>query len=248
MPARVAITGRIGHVRAQFATVAAVRPLLVTAVLCLGSGCASSHRPAVASLPQPSSPSTEASSPLGSEQPQLPAPPPGEPSSDAGTGGTIQQPQGLALTAEERLGELDARLEESLAEFDGKLLREQELAATERSGGGAVGTIGAVAGSIGTAVAAGPTAGAAADSGSTTGGSADPRGGSESGRARVPERAGLGSETRNVPPDIPDARDDDVVARQLREAAESEQDPELRARLWEEYRKYKLGRLSKEKK
>jgi hypothetical protein len=38
---------------------------------------------------------------------------------------------------------------------------------------------------------------------------------------------------------IPDEGDDDVVARQLREAAQSEQDPELRKKLWEEYREYK---------
>ena len=39
--------------------------------------------------------------------------------------------------------------------------------------------------------------------------------------------------------EIPDGQDDDVVARQLREAATAETDPELRARLWEEYRNYK---------
>jgi len=39
--------------------------------------------------------------------------------------------------------------------------------------------------------------------------------------------------------EIPDGQDDDVVARQLREAALAETDPELRARLWDEYRKYK---------
>jgi len=33
--------------------------------------------------------------------------------------------------------------------------------------------------------------------------------------------------------------DDDIVARQLREAAEKETDPELKKKLWEEYRKYK---------
>ena len=42
-------------------------------------------------------------------------------------------------------------------------------------------------------------------------------------------------------PDTPDARDDDVVARQLREAAMAETDPELREQLWEEYRRYKSG-------
>ena len=35
--------------------------------------------------------------------------------------------------------------------------------------------------------------------------------------------------------------DDDIIARQLREAAEQETDPEVKARLWEEYKKYKEG-------
>jgi hypothetical protein len=42
-----------------------------------------------------------------------------------------------------------------------------------------------------------------------------------------------------VPADIPSGTDDDVVARQIREAATRETDPELREKLWEEYRKYK---------
>jgi hypothetical protein len=41
------------------------------------------------------------------------------------------------------------------------------------------------------------------------------------------------------PADIPSGEDDDVIARQLREAAMREADPEVRERLWEEYRKYK---------
>ena len=44
-----------------------------------------------------------------------------------------------------------------------------------------------------------------------------------------------------MPPNIPDGSDDDVVARQLREAASSETDPELREKLWQEYRNYKKG-------
>ena len=43
----------------------------------------------------------------------------------------------------------------------------------------------------------------------------------------------------SAPDDIPDARDDDIIARQLREAAMAESDPELREALWEEYRRYK---------
>ena len=38
--------------------------------------------------------------------------------------------------------------------------------------------------------------------------------------------------------DVPDAKDDDVVARQLREAALAEKDPELREALWDELRRY----------
>lgn len=41
--------------------------------------------------------------------------------------------------------------------------------------------------------------------------------------------------------DWKDGKDDDVVARQIREAAEKEQDPKLRKKLWEEYRRYKQG-------
>jgi len=37
------------------------------------------------------------------------------------------------------------------------------------------------------------------------------------------------------------AQDDDIVARQLREAAEKETDPELKAKLWKEYEDYKKG-------
>ena len=42
-----------------------------------------------------------------------------------------------------------------------------------------------------------------------------------------------------TPADIPSGNDDDVVARQIREAAMKEADPKLREKLWQEYRKYK---------
>ena len=41
-----------------------------------------------------------------------------------------------------------------------------------------------------------------------------------------------------TPEDIPELVSEDIVAKQLREAALSEDDPALRERLWEEYRKY----------
>ena len=41
-----------------------------------------------------------------------------------------------------------------------------------------------------------------------------------------------------TPDDIPELVSEDVVSKQLREAAVSEDDPQLRERLWEEYRNY----------
>ena len=42
-----------------------------------------------------------------------------------------------------------------------------------------------------------------------------------------------------TPDDIPPPTYDDIVARQLREAAQAEEDPVIREKLWDEYRKYK---------
>lgn len=42
-----------------------------------------------------------------------------------------------------------------------------------------------------------------------------------------------------IPEDIKGGSDDDIVARQIREAALKEKDPALREKLWDEYRKYK---------
>ena len=49
----------------------------------------------------------------------------------------------------------------------------------------------------------------------------------------------LDGQDPRVPPDVGDGRDDDIVARQIREAALKEEDPELREKLWDEYREYK---------
>jgi hypothetical protein len=53
-------------------------------------------------------------------------------------------------------------------------------------------------------------------------------------------RAGGGGPS-HVPADVGDGNDDDVVARQLREAAMKEKDPQLQEKLWQEYRDYKKG-------
>lgn len=69
-------------------------------------------------------------------------------------------------------------------------------------------------------------------------------GGTERSTVPAPPRAepDIARAPTPIPPDRPDARDDDVVARQIREAAMAATDPKLREALWEEYRRYKDGR------
>ncbi|HEY7819876.1 MAG TPA: hypothetical protein VIG29_16765, partial [Vicinamibacteria bacterium] len=55
------------------------------------------------------------------------------------------------------------------------------------------------------------------------------------------EGGGEVSNGHRVPEDVGNGEDDDIVARQLREAAMREEDPELREKLWDEYRAYKFG-------
>jgi hypothetical protein len=64
--------------------------------------------------------------------------------------------------------------------------------------------------------------------------------GGPSGRSGAPSGGAEGQAgSSDIPDDVGDGRDDDIVARQLREAAENEKDPELREKLWDEYRTYK---------
>lgn len=51
--------------------------------------------------------------------------------------------------------------------------------------------------------------------------------------------SGGGSQNGAIPEDIPSANNDDAIASQIRLAAEAEQDPEIKKKLWNEYRKYK---------
>jgi hypothetical protein len=155
--------------------------------------------------------------------------------------------QGVPLNRAERTGRLDAELEAGLSQFDELLLREQErvrASAPRARGGAAAGGDGGPgsgatespgdggpAGVPGSAVA---SDGSEVQQGET--GDGRPPGAGEGGKGAV----GRGA-LPPPPPGTPDGGDDDVVARQLREAAEQETDPELRGKLWEEYRRYKQG-------
>jgi len=140
--------------------------------------------------------------------------------------------QAAEQTGAEATQALDAELFAGLGEFDEMLLREQERvkAATPRSdaGGGGGGGVGAGAGSSAAGAGVTEQAGLGTTGETTYGEGAGP------GSPRSPGKS-------SAPPGTPDGSDDDVVARQLREAAEKETDPELKKKLWEEYRKYKEG-------
>lgn len=153
-----------------------------------------------------------------------------------------------ATTDAEEVAALDARLSGSLAEFDQLLLEEARKArARAPTRASAAGSTGGSSG--GTAATGGPSS--AGDGSSATGGATsadgetDPRQsgrgpGSPGGRIEGTDPGTPGA-TAAVPPDVGDGSDDDIVARQIRRAAESEADPALRDKLWEEYRKYKRG-------
>jgi hypothetical protein len=79
---------------------------------------------------------------------------------------------------------------------------------------------------------------AGGDSGSSGEETGDEELGAQPGAPVGADSSGTGSGGA-IPPDVGDGSDDDIIARQLREAAMSEEDPELREKLWQEYRDYK---------
>jgi len=143
--------------------------------------------------------------------------------------------QASEQTTAEATARLDAELFSGLGDFDEMLLREQARikAATPHTDTATSGTNGAGG------------AGSGERGNQTASGHAGGQGEGDFSDGR--ERAGAGAGAplppgeSSAPPGTPDGSDDDVVARQLREAAEKEADPELKKKLWEEYRKYKEG-------
>ncbi len=151
-------------------------------------------------------------------------------------------------TLEEKVATLDSELLQGLSDYDEKLLEEQQRvkAATpnnNNSGGGGGGGTGGDSGDSGSGGNSGQGT-PAGEAGKTVGGETGTVGGqAQTGSRGGGPGGGPGNQQDHAdqPEDIPDGSDDDIVARQLREAAEKETDPELKKKLWEEYRKYKQG-------
>jgi hypothetical protein len=154
--------------------------------------------------------------------------------SGGSSGGVGQFPGGDPEKAEQ----LGKELDESLGDFDESLGQEQReiSSATRNTEGFDTGTGGNRGGSINLGEQA-----AGAMSGGSGGGGSGAGGDAASGEVGGGPLAGLDAQevAKRTPDDIEVMIDDDIVAKQLREAALAEEDPELRERLWEEYRKYK---------
>jgi hypothetical protein len=152
-----------------------------------------------------------------------------------GAGGVGEFPGGDS----ERADELGKELDKSLGDFDEALGEEQrEISSTSRNTEGFDTGSG---GNRGGSISLGEQA-AGAMAGGGTGGGGGAAGGDSPGEVGGGGPVdGLDPQevAKRTPDDIEALIDDDIVAKQLREAALSEEDPELRERLWEEYRKYK---------
>jgi hypothetical protein len=74
------------------------------------------------------------------------------------------------------------------------------------------------------------------------GGSSAPAGDHTAGGAASGGAEEGGSDIVPIPADVGDGRNDDIVLRQIREAAMNERDPVLREKLWDEYRRIRGSR------
>lgn len=147
-----------------------------------------------------------------------------ETSNEVPAGGTAEIPP---MPSERGKPPGDGELDGALEDFDGEILSEREVI-RKRSN--------ETAGSGGASL---PEASSGTPGGSGNADIPNPGGplGVPSNRSTPPAPSPVAG--ANVPDDIPDARDDDIIARQLREAAMQESDPELKEKLWDEYRRYK---------
>jgi hypothetical protein len=146
---------------------------------------------------------------------------------------------GGPLTPAEQVAILDAQLEKGAGEFDAMILKteaEQREAARARAvKQTSIPSGGESAGGGGGSSASGEEGESPYEDGIASGGGYSTGGGLGGAGGGPPQNTAK----YPAPADIPSGSDDDVVARQLREAAAREPDPAVREKLWEEYRKYK---------
>lgn len=167
---------------------------------------------------------------------------------------TVDYADDLTLSREERLRLMDEAFLKSLNKFELCQSAKKKKEAGGAAGGGEKGAedgSGDTGGETGTTSTTGESVASSAMSGTET--QADPpsAGSVEAGKSGTLQRSqdrdkadktGRGKMARSngkPPEDIPSAENDDVLAAQIRYAAEKETDPVKKKRLWNEYRKYK---------
>ena len=154
------------------------------------------------------------------------------------------------MTSAERVAQLEGMLDASIASYDGMMLREREYALSRSNQKGSEDELEAMdaKGDGGLPYDEADQARGSGTEGSQASGEEDGQDGLDQRGATASSNgggaqgaSGQHQSTGAYPPpaNIPSGSDDDVVARQIREAAENEPDPVLREKLWEEYRKYK---------
>jgi len=225
---------------------------------CAMAGCAStggSGLPGGApGTPVPSTPSVPSAPPSAPSVPSAPSAPsaPSVPTASLPTAnprgdGTANPAEGggTAQTPAEKRAQVDGKLDASLGSFDAQLQREQQRTAEERDRRAADRGDGSTGGeqTAQNRDAGGVIGGEGRDRsgdlrsegahGETGTGQGDPAGNGSSGA--VMAQGGGGANARP----LPSGEDDDIIARRLRKAAEAETDPELKEKLWKEYRDYK---------
>ena len=153
---------------------------------------------------------------------------------------------------EEVIDDLDAELGASVAVFDGMILDERAKAEAAAAAGGGLDTSGdeeenqdEVLFEEGDLEQGLPGYGEFPETAAETSGSeveaetSAEASTSEKSSAQGDSSAPSATRAGGIPEDVGEGRDDDIVARQIREAALKEKDPALREKLWQEYRKYK---------
>lgn len=207
-----------------------------------GSSSASGSSGDSASGTQPGAQPSQGSGPSGSQSGS--GSPGGSPSAPvggtvvaSGTEGTGTRAQGGLepdwgsdpMTTAERVAVLDRQLEASTGVFDAIIREEQRQQRSSRR------EQSSPAQSSGGSGTEGSSGGRNPYEASDEGGYGSVGGGIGGRSGGAPDNPAV----FEAPDDIPSGNDDDIVARQLREAAMREADPEVREALWNEYRKYK---------
>ena len=137
------------------------------------------------------------------------------------------------MTTAERVAVLDRQLEESTGVFDAIIREEQrQQRESQREQGATTQSSSQSSDGSGTETSSGGRNPYEADDQGGYGSVGGGMGGRSGGAPDAPA-------VYEAPEDIPSGNDDDIVARQLREAAMREPDPDIREALWNEYRKYK---------